>query len=171
MDLRKLGYLSLSILLMVLASGTAMAIDNPNVSLDIATDYAGKYIWRGQNVNDESVLQPYLGFSAYGFSGSIWANMDLTNGSQTIPDRAARRIRRSRFVPARCTCRQCRSKYPMIHSNYLLPLPFPIPKPSTECLNSNSLLFSGPLRFFLSTGPSRFKSFHTWRPFFPCSRY
>ena len=82
MDLRKVGYL-LSILLMVLTSGTAMAIDNENVSLDISTDLASKYIWRGQNVNDEFVLQPYLGFSAYGFSGSVWANMDLTNGSQT----------------------------------------------------------------------------------------
>ncbi len=48
MDLRKAGYLSLSILLMVLASGTAMAIDNENVSLDISTDLASKYIWRGQ---------------------------------------------------------------------------------------------------------------------------
>jgi len=88
MDLRKVGYLSLSILLMVLASGTAMAIDNENVSLDISTDLASKYIWRGQNVNDEFVLQPYIGFGAYGFSGSIWANMDLTNGSQTIPNNA-----------------------------------------------------------------------------------
>jgi hypothetical protein len=88
MDLKKIGFSSLSILLMIFMSGTAMAIDNPNVSLDISTDYAGKYIWRGQNVNDESVLQPYIGFGAYGFSGSIWANMDLTNGSQTIPDNA-----------------------------------------------------------------------------------
>ena len=88
MDLKKIAYLSLNILLMVFMSATVMAIDNPNVSLDISTDYATKYIWRGQNVNDESVLQPYLGFGAYGFSGSIWANLDLTNGSQTIPDNA-----------------------------------------------------------------------------------
>lgn len=88
MNLKKIGYSSLSILLIFLVSGTALAIDNPNVSLDISTDYATKYIWRGQNVNDESVLQPNIGFSAYGFSGSIWANIDLTNGSQTIPNNA-----------------------------------------------------------------------------------
>ena len=88
MDLKNLGYSSLKILLMLFIATTALAIDNPNVSLDISADYAGKYIWRGQNVNDESVLQPYLGFGAYGFSGSVWANIDLTNGSQTIPGNA-----------------------------------------------------------------------------------
>ena len=88
MDLKKIGNSSLKFLLMIFVATTAMAIDNPNVSLDVSADYAGKYIWRGQNVNDESVLQPYLGFGAYGFSGSVWANIDLTNGSQTIPDNA-----------------------------------------------------------------------------------
>ncbi len=88
MNLKKAGCLSSILLLVVSASGTVMAIGKPNISLEISIDYADKYIWRGQNVNDESVLQPYLGFSAYGFSGSIWANMDLTNGSQTIPDNA-----------------------------------------------------------------------------------
>ena len=86
MDLRKAVYFCFGILLMVSTAGTAIALDD--ASLDISVDYATKYIWRGQNVNDESVLQPNLGFSAYGFSGSIWANIDLTNGSQTIPNNA-----------------------------------------------------------------------------------
>jgi hypothetical protein len=88
MELRKAGCFYLGIMLMIAAAGTSLATENPDASLDISVDYAGKYIWRGQNVNDESVLQPNLGFSAYGFSGSIWANIDLTNGSQTIPDNA-----------------------------------------------------------------------------------
>ena len=85
MELKKAGCFYLGILLTVFAAGTVSATENPDASLDVSIDYATKYIWRGQNVNDESVLQPNLGFSAYGFSGSIWANIDLTDGSQTIP--------------------------------------------------------------------------------------
>ena len=54
----------------------------------ISADYFGKYIWRGQNINDESVLQTNVSGSAYGFTGSIWANIDLTNGSQSVPNNA-----------------------------------------------------------------------------------
>jgi hypothetical protein len=58
------------------------------LNFNFAADYYNKYIWRGQNLNNESVFQPAISASAYGFTGSIWANLDLTNGSQSAPDNA-----------------------------------------------------------------------------------
>jgi hypothetical protein len=56
------------------------------IDFGLTADYYSKYIWRGQNINDKSVLQPAVTVSAYGFTASIWGNMDLTNKSQTAPD-------------------------------------------------------------------------------------
>ena len=49
------------------------------INFGLAADYYSKYIWRGQNVNDESVFQPSISLSKWGFTGSIWGNLDLTN--------------------------------------------------------------------------------------------
>jgi len=48
-------------------------------SFEVTADYYSKYIRRGQNCNDKSVLQPAISVSGYGFTGSIWSNLDLTN--------------------------------------------------------------------------------------------
>jgi hypothetical protein len=57
-------------------------------SASVSAGYYSKYIWRGQNVNDTSVLQTNVSGSAYGFTGSIWSNIDLTNDSQFAPNNA-----------------------------------------------------------------------------------
>src|SRR4030042_708603 len=49
------------------------------VDIDVSFDYAGKYIWRGQNIDDEPVLQPALGVSCNGLTAKIWGNFELTN--------------------------------------------------------------------------------------------
>jgi hypothetical protein len=74
--------------LMILLAGNAFAEDSNPFSADISADYFSKYIWRGQNLNDTSVLQVNASGSAYGFTGSIWANIDLTNDSQSAPNNA-----------------------------------------------------------------------------------
>jgi len=68
--------------------GTAEAQEEQTFSAEISASYYNKYIWRGQNLNDTSVLQTNVSGSAYGFSGSIWSNIDLTNDSQSAPDNA-----------------------------------------------------------------------------------
>jgi hypothetical protein len=78
--LRRLGGLSLFAMMAAFILNTDSMAEDQVFSADISVDYYGKYIWRGQNVNDESVLQPNVSGSAYGFTGSIWANIDLTNG-------------------------------------------------------------------------------------------
>lgn len=53
------------------------------ITFGLSTDYYSKYIWRGQNIDDRSVLQPSVSVSTYGFTGSIWGNLDLTNQNDT----------------------------------------------------------------------------------------
>jgi hypothetical protein len=77
----------LGLALIVVASGIASAEDKV-VTYGVSMDYYSKYIWRGQNINDNSVLQPTVSASAYGFTGSIWGNLDLTDDSATAPDNA-----------------------------------------------------------------------------------
>ncbi len=72
----------------LIASGSLIAGEGSPLTATVSANYFSKYIWRGQNVNDTSVLQPSVSGSAYGFTGSIWANIDLTNESQTAPENA-----------------------------------------------------------------------------------
>jgi len=64
--------------------------DNSPLKANVSANYYSKYIWRGQNVNDTSVFQPYISGSIHGFTGSVWGNMDLTDGSQTAPENGGR---------------------------------------------------------------------------------
>jgi hypothetical protein len=76
------------ILFLLLLAGNAKAEEDKPFSASISVGYNSKYIWRGQNVNDTSVLQTNASGSAYGFTGSIWSNIDLTNDSQFAPNNA-----------------------------------------------------------------------------------
>jgi hypothetical protein len=49
-----------------------------SVSVGVAADLFSKYIWRGQNLVDDWVLQPSASVGYQGFTGSVWGNMDLT---------------------------------------------------------------------------------------------
>jgi hypothetical protein len=69
-----------AVLVMAVGVATAAAEDGGKVlSAAVSVDYAGKYVWRGQPVNPESVMQTNVSGSAYGFTGSIWSNNDLTD--------------------------------------------------------------------------------------------
>jgi len=55
------------------------SVDDENaVSIDITADYFGKYIWRGQNINDDPVFQPGVSFGWNGFTAGWWGSMDTT---------------------------------------------------------------------------------------------
>jgi len=64
--------------------GTAALKAEDEVSLGASADVMSKYVWRGQNLVDDWVLQPgaYVGYK--GFTASFWGNLDLTdeNGYQ-----------------------------------------------------------------------------------------
>lgn len=84
MEKRKTLILALGVLM---CPSTAV-LGGDKVDLELTADYYTKYIWRGQNIDDRSVFQPAVSVSAYGFTGSIWGNMDMTNKSLTAPDNA-----------------------------------------------------------------------------------
>jgi hypothetical protein len=88
MNLKRIFLIGLSAILLVSMVGTSMAEEENPFSATVSAGYFSKYIWRGQNVNDTSVFQPSVSVSAYGFTGSIWANIDLTNDSQFAPKNA-----------------------------------------------------------------------------------
>jgi hypothetical protein len=48
------------------------------VDIGATADLFSKYIWRGQNIVDDWVLQPGASVGYKGLTGSIWGNMDLT---------------------------------------------------------------------------------------------
>jgi len=65
-----------------------MAAEEQTVKFGISADYYSKYIWRGQVLDNKSVFQPAVSASAYGFTGSLWGNMNLTNSDKIVPDNA-----------------------------------------------------------------------------------
>lgn len=62
----------------------ASAEEDDGVTVDVAADLFGKYVWRGQNIIDDWVVQPSVSAGYKGLSGSIWGNMDLTG--ETVDD-------------------------------------------------------------------------------------
>ncbi|MBW8035986.1 MAG: hypothetical protein FVQ79_10230 [Planctomycetes bacterium] len=55
------------------------AADDGGVSFDITNDFYSKYIWRGQNLNDDYAYQPGIGFTYAGLTGGVWGSLDLTD--------------------------------------------------------------------------------------------
>jgi hypothetical protein len=67
---------------------TVLAAEEEAVKFGISLDYYSKYIWRGQVLSNKSVFQPAISASTYGFTGSIWGNMNLSNSDKIVPDNA-----------------------------------------------------------------------------------
>ena len=75
--------------LVVIACPSVWAMDMAkDISGEVSVDYFGKYIWRGQALTDDPVLQPSITFNCPEdkFHFNIWANMDLTTVNGTRND-------------------------------------------------------------------------------------
>lgn len=66
-----------AMLSVVAVFGTTVRADN-TVGVDVSADFFGKYVWRGQNLNDAPVFQPGVGITYGGLTGSIWGSLDMT---------------------------------------------------------------------------------------------
>lgn len=62
---------------------TAIAADEPSLSTSVSTSFMSKYIWRGQLLNDDYVIQPSVGLGYGGLSASLWGNADMTDYHDT----------------------------------------------------------------------------------------
>ncbi len=58
---------------------SAKTLAQDKAEFNLTADYFGKYVWRGQDIDDESVFQPGLTASYKGFTAGIWGNLELTD--------------------------------------------------------------------------------------------
>ena len=63
----------------VLFFSTNPVFSRDSVSIEITADYVSKYIWRGQNLTDEPVIQPGISAGYKGLTASIWGNLETTS--------------------------------------------------------------------------------------------
>jgi len=67
----------IGLIVWLLGSGGASAEDG--IDFEVKADFRGKYIWRGQNIDDDPVLQPSIAGSCGTLTATIWGNLELTN--------------------------------------------------------------------------------------------
>jgi len=69
----------LAALVFVLSICCSGAFAEDKVELELTTDFFSKYVWRGQEINEDFVFQTGLSAGYKGFTAGIWGNLDLTD--------------------------------------------------------------------------------------------
>jgi len=64
----------------------AMAAGADDLQWAVDAELASAFVWRGQVVTDEAVLQPAVTAAFGDFSINLWANLDLTDGNDRRGD-------------------------------------------------------------------------------------
>jgi len=64
-------------IVLVMMSGPAFAAEE--IGIDVTADLYGKYIWRGQNLNDDHAFQPGISMTIDKFTAGIWGSLDTTD--------------------------------------------------------------------------------------------
>lgn len=65
--------------LSVFACGTGVVFGADGIGFGLTGDYFGKYVWRGQNLNDDGAFQPGLSATYGGLTAGIWGSLDLSD--------------------------------------------------------------------------------------------
>jgi len=82
MELRKATAWVFSAAMVFICGGLAVAEEaEKTLGIDVSADFFGKYVWRGQNLNNSSVFQPSVGVTYGGLTGSVWGNLDMTDSN------------------------------------------------------------------------------------------
>jgi hypothetical protein len=71
---------AMAVLSVLTVMGTNAAAEDA-LGIDVTADFFGKYVWRGQNLNNSTVFHPGIGLTYSGFTASIWGNLDMTNSN------------------------------------------------------------------------------------------
>lgn len=78
-----------AVCVLVAASGICLAAEDESKDkweFSTSADFYSKYVSRGINTSNESVFQPSFNVSRWGFTGSVWGNMDLKNNNGNAGD-------------------------------------------------------------------------------------
>jgi hypothetical protein len=73
----------------IASSGIAVAAEEASkdkFAFSTYADFYSKYVSRGVNYSSEAVFQPAFYVSRWGFTGSVWGNMDLKNNNGNSGD-------------------------------------------------------------------------------------
>ena len=77
--MNKKTILFLKLIMIVGLSSICLAEDEAGPTFGISADFYSKYIWRGQNINDDYVFQPTASVSIDGLEFAIWGSYDFTS--------------------------------------------------------------------------------------------
>lgn len=77
--MRKLGGVIVSLGMLVYGMSAVFGEQEKAISFEVTADFFGKYIWRGQNLDDDPVFQTSISASYKGLTATIWGNLELTN--------------------------------------------------------------------------------------------
>jgi hypothetical protein len=61
------------------APAVAAVSEGPTLGVSVSDAFMSKYVWRGQLLNDDYVMQPSIGISYGNLSASVWGNVDMTD--------------------------------------------------------------------------------------------
>jgi uncharacterized protein (TIGR02001 family) len=70
--------IGLMILMGVIAVANAADIGGHEVGVTVDATFTSKYIWRGQNINDDYAFQPGINMTVDKFTLGIWGSLDMT---------------------------------------------------------------------------------------------
>jgi hypothetical protein len=70
---------TLVLALSAMACSAGNVFGHEKVAIGLTADFMSKYIWRGQNIDDDPVFQPSLSVSYKGFTAAVWGNLEMTN--------------------------------------------------------------------------------------------
>ncbi len=76
---KKMALVLVLAVLFICSVSVSAEAEKEKLGFGISADYFGKYIWRGQNLNDDSVFQPSISANYAGLTAAIWGSFDLTN--------------------------------------------------------------------------------------------
>lgn len=65
--------------LCIFLCGAKAVIAEDKIDFEITADYFSKYIWRGQNLDDDPVFQTGISASYKGLTVATWGSLELTN--------------------------------------------------------------------------------------------
>ncbi len=66
------------VLVALFITGKAALAEDEKIVFDVTADYLCKYIWRGQNLNDDPVFQPGVSMTYGGLTAGVWGSWDTT---------------------------------------------------------------------------------------------
>jgi hypothetical protein len=76
--MKTLKKMQIVVAVIVACTGTLTFADDV-VEFGVSADFYGKYIWRGQNFNDDPAIQPSISAAYKGLTASLWGSFDTTN--------------------------------------------------------------------------------------------